>query len=633
MLLEYVNKLDAESVLSDDIFIELFQIDDEIARQRKYYELESRAKALNCVTQFKKIYALYNKQYKRAHKAEIVPTENDFSIDYPDQGLSFQSGAWQADETGIYYVGQYGREYACHHPILPVEILKNAESGLCKTKIVFKVRNTWNEISVSRELISSASKIVALSQYGAQVTSENARNLVRFLSDIEAMNESVILEHTSTSRLGWINKDFMPYATNNIVFDNDPKLMSLFRSIHEQGNREKWYTLMKKVRSNGQIEVLIYAAASLASCLVEPCGALPFIVSLWGGTGLGKTVALMLVTSIWADPSEGAYMTDAKATTTAMEIRLDALNSLPMCIDDMAQIRAQEDDFSTIIYRWCAGKGRDRSNQNLGLNPLTTWRNCTLTNGERSMISDLMQGGAANRVIDIEISQSMFANGNATAKTLRQNFGFCGKEFVSVIQEMGFEELNNRFERWVDYLKKKATELGDEKEDKQINPMALILTADEISEEFLYKDGVRLDPIKCLSYLRGKNDVSENIRAYEYLTDTITENQMKFIPDDDENFKYGCWGKYMDEAREQVAIIPSILAKILKDGGFQKKSFISWAQREGIVDLSGERHLGKYISLGKERKRCIILDLHADFEGDPGKNWIECPDGFESVFE
>ena len=52
MLLEYVNKLDAESIVSDDLYKELFEIEDEIQRQRKYFELEARAKALNVVDLF-----------------------------------------------------------------------------------------------------------------------------------------------------------------------------------------------------------------------------------------------------------------------------------------------------------------------------------------------------------------------------------------------------------------------------------------------------------------------------------------------------------------------------------------------------------------------------------------------------
>ena len=609
MLLEFVEKLGKEDLLSDELFAELFAIEDDISRTRKYYELEALSMKLRCQSQFKKIYGLYNRRFKSEKKATIIETESNFSVDFPEKDISYNSGVWQLDETGIYTISDKGRDYACYHPIFPKGILKSAESGLCKTMLCFKVRGCWTEIAVGREILASASKIVALAQYGVQVTSENAKSLVRYLNDIEALNEDCITDHVSTSKLGWIGENFMPYSSSEIVFDNDPKLMSLFRSIKEYGNREKWYNLAKKIRADGHIEVLIYMAASLASVLVEPCGALPFIVSLWGGTGLGKTVALMVATSIWADPSEGAYMTDAKATPTAMEIRLDALNSLPMTLDDMAQIRTQDDDFSSLIYRWCAGKGRDRSNQSLGLNPLTKWANCTLTNGERSLVTDLMQGGAANRVIDIEIAEAMFKNGNTTSKTLRSNYGFCGKEFVQVIQNIGFEEVNTRFEGWMEKLKKLSIE---EKEDKQIAPMALILTADELSEEYLYKDGIKLDPIKCLGYLKNKNDISENKRAYEYLKDMVFSHQAQFEPDDNGEYRFGCWGSWLKD--DKVAILPSIFNKLLQEGNFQNKAFLSWAQRNNLLEKESKGW--KKVSICGKRIRCVIIDLSRDLDSN-----------------
>ena len=618
MFIEHVEKLDADSLLSNELFVELYNIDDEIERQQYVFKLEDKATALKKLLQFRKLLKLYDKQFKKSQKAPMVETINRFEICIPEKDIELESGSWQMDESGIYTVTDRGREYACPHPIVPVGILKGVESGLCKTILLFKVRGSWSTVNVNRSMIASAQKVIGLSEFGVQVTSESARTLVRYLNDVEALNPDIICERLSTSKLGWINDQFMPYSASEIVFDNDPKLMSLFRSIRESGSRDKWMELVKKIRAEGHIELLIYMAASLASVLVEPCGTLPFIVSLWGGTGLGKTVAIMLATSIWADPKEGAYISDAKATTTAMEIRLDALNSLPMCIDDMAQIsRQQDEDFSAIIYKWCAGKGRDRSNQQLGLNPLTKWANCTLTNGERSLTTDSTQGGAANRVLDIEIAEAMFKDGNKVAKTLRNNFGFCGKEFVEILQNIGFPELNKRFEAWVERLKKTAAEMHSEKEDKQIIPLALVLLADEISEEKIYKDGIRLDVKKCLDFLKNKDDISENKRAYEYLRDKIVANDNKFTPDENGEYRSGCWGAWID--KHTIAIIPTEFAKLMSDGGFQSESFVSWANRAGLVVKGDGRNLKRKVEINGRWIRAVV------FKFDENTDFIEVP--------
>ncbi len=612
MYLENVKDLDEESILLDEVFAELFKIEDEATRMRKYFELENKATRLKVAVRFRKLYNVYLKQYKKFQKDHQIISEASYSIEVPEKKQTLESGCWQIDENGIFTISEKGKEYACPHLIIPMGILKDAASGLCKEMIGFSVRGVWSEINVPREMIASSSKIVGLATYGVQVTSENARYLVKYLNDIESINKDIITDHISTGKLGWIGNQFMPYSTSEIKFDNDPKLVSLFKSIHEQGNRDKWYDLAKEIRATGRTEVNLYMLASLASVLVEPCGALPFIVSLWGGTGLGKTVALMLATSIWADPSEGAYMSDAKATTTAMEIRLDALNSLPLCIDDMAQIRTQDEDFSQFIYRMCAGKGRDRSNQQLGLNPLTRWANCTLTNGERSLVTDLMQGGASNRVIDIELTETMFKEGNKTAKRLRANYGFCGKEFVEVILKLGFPELNKRLETWTDKLKKTAAEMNSEKEDKQIIPLALIMLADEISEEYLFKDGVRLDIVKCLDYLKNKDEISENRRAYEYIRDRIVSDMQKFVPDENDEYKNGCWGAWISD--NEVAIIPSVFDKIMNEGGFQNKSFLSWADRNKLIVKGEGKNLKKKVSVNGRWIRCVILVFNDNSE-------------------
>ena len=59
-------------------------------------------------------------------------------------------------------------------------------------------------------MISSANKIVNLSKLGVSVTSENARLLVKYLSDVENLNDDEIPVQKSSSKLGWIGDGFIP---------------------------------------------------------------------------------------------------------------------------------------------------------------------------------------------------------------------------------------------------------------------------------------------------------------------------------------------------------------------------------------------------------------------------------------
>jgi hypothetical protein len=607
MFIDYPEELTADSFMERDIYDEIMSIPDDLDRQLVVGKIRTRAKKLACTQQFdtslkaiQRDYARYKKEELANSSSFIGANETNFSLRDQAEG-QFKCGEWVCDDEGIRLHTDRGLTIVCSHPIYIDKILKNAETGKYKVEIVFKVRGRVQSIYATREVIATPSKILQLANDGIQVTSLTAPLLVKYLSDLEALNPDLIKEQISTSRLGWVEgvdqdgnrvRQFLPYQAN-VIFDNELNVKSLFDSIKPHGSREKWYKLIKEIRAKRQPEVLINLAASFASVLVEPCGALPFIVSLWGGTGIGKSVVLKICTSVWADPGEGKYITDAKATSTAMEMRLNILNSLPMTLDDMAQVKNQYDeDFSELIYRWCAGKGRDRSNKDLGLNKLTSWRNCTITNGERSLVDESTQGGAINRVIDIEASgEALFdgRSGNKTVKIIEENYGFAGDEFIFQLSNMGFDGINQVYNEYYEKVKEAAANKGVEKEDKQVVPMALILAADYLSEKFLFCDGVRIDIDQAIDYLRNKGEVSEESNAYEYLMDMIAANYFKFEdnedPGEEEENKRPVerWGFWKNT--DTVVINSTIFERIMKQGGFQGKSFLSWAKKHDLLEL------------------------------------------------
>lgn len=613
MFIENVEKLNKDSLLSEEVLQEVFDLESEYDREQTIQSLCNRAAKLKCETKFKKLLAAYKKDLKKY--SVQTTSEATYMTEFDSGEDPLSTGSWRATEDGVWILSDKGKSIACSHPIYIRRILINAETNIHKAEVRFKVRNRWRETFVDRKALASRNMILQLADYGVQVTSENAGLLVQYLSDLEAANPIDIPEQTSTSRLGWIKDTFMPYG-QEVVFDNEQNLKSLFDSIAQVGNRARWYECIKEIRKNKRIEMLIYIAASLASVLVEPCGALPFVVDLWGDTGKGKTVALMVATSIWADPNEGAYMTDAKATTTAMEIRLNVLNSLPMTLDDMAQIKNQYDeDFSALVYRWCAGKGRDRSNRDLGLNKLTSWHNCILTNAEHSLVTETMQGGAINRIIDVEMAEEdLFKNGNEVAELVRKNYGFCGREFVEQIQLMGFDEVRQIQKKYVEQIQKKARDSGVDKEEKQILPMSIIMAADEIAEKYLFMDGVRLDLDECCDLLKNKGEVSEHKRAYQYLKETIAANMFRFNTDEDD--KVESWGLF-DEDSNKATIIGKQFDKIMTDAGFQPKAFLSWAKKQKIVktDLKGNPKV--VTKIDKCSVRTVVIDMDYDMENNP----------------
>lgn len=601
--------LDAKSILGDEIFLEIVEEKDPIQQARLTLTFEDMAKEFGVKQQFEKMLKSFVRA-KKSYNRNTGGSYTDFDGDYP----RLYTGGWNAGEDGINILTQFGERVACSHPIMPVKTLVNAETGYHKVIIVFKTRGRWKEVIVDKEDISSNNRILKLSKYGVKVTSENARALVQYLTDVESMNESVIKEQVSTSKLGWLNKWFIPYD-ENVLFDNDDSLSGAFKSVTSYGSYNKWLELMRKIRSASRIEPNMYLAASFASPLLHKLNALPFIFSLCGTTGKGKTVLLMAATSIWADPTEGKYFIKAKANEIALEVRLDFLNHLPMAVDDLSQIQSRvKNDFSEFIYNICSGGGKERSNVNIGLQRQRYWKNIILTNSERSLISETMQGGAINRIIELEAEEGyIFENGAAVVDLIKENYGHAGREFIGIIKDMEISEIKGIQQGFLNKLNEKSRITGIEKEEKQLIPMSILLTADKLAADHIFEDGKYLDFDACFSILKSKNEVSEEERAYDYIMSEIQIHRNNFIPDDRGIYKGEVWGAV---EKGYAAIHNNIFNDMCRDGNFSAQGFLKWAERNGLLLKGNDGKNSKNTKIGGKQKRCIHLKMDEEENTD-----------------
>lgn len=253
--MEPLDRLDKNSILEEKVFQEIFDQEDEIKKARLMLALEDRATELGVKTKFSKLLNAYKKvdramKENRSYEPSLVENWTNFTGPYDNM----RCGLWIASDRGIYSQKDGGlEETACYHPILPVERLKNLETGDEQLRLAYKRNNRWEEIIVPKDLVATASKITSLSKRGVAVTSENAKLLVRFLSDVENFNDNEINVQYSSSKLGWIKGGFIPYD-KDIVFDGDSRFKQVFESIEERGSRAKWYSHVKQLRSTGRLE-------------------------------------------------------------------------------------------------------------------------------------------------------------------------------------------------------------------------------------------------------------------------------------------------------------------------------------------------------------------------------------------
>ena len=612
MTQQEIDAMEVDDFEVSDTYVAVYDLPDELMRAEILAKMRRRAVELKCATTFDNFVRTFNRLFKQAQREErerqrnnntavVVNNHTNFK-DAEGSDMHWPCGVWIATESGVEIDTERGTFIACPHPIYPKARLKNLETGEEHVVLAFKRRGKWQELTIKKSVVSSANKIVALSDYGIAVTSENAKYLVRYLSDVEAYNDFEIGETLSTSKLGWHGADFIPYDTE-ILFDGNSRFKSLFAAIRSEGSWQTWLDHVKKIRQRGRIEVAMLMAASFSSVLIPIIGNLPFFVDLFGETEGGKTVTEMVAASIWADPKDAAYIGDLKTTDTALEARADMLNNLPMILDDTSKTSDRvRNNFEGIVYDLCSGKGKTRSNKELGINRENHWSCCFITNGERPLSYYVNQGGAINRILEVECMPDVFENPAETAETVKKNFGFAGKLFVEHIKTMPRDSI-------MDIFNKFRTDLADASAmQKQIDSLAAVLTADRIATDAVFKDGIYIsldDARKCLI---SHSELSDNQRCYEYLVDKVAMNPARF--DLATNIEH--WG-IASEHGDYAIFFNQAFTSVCGEGNYSRKSFLNWAERKGLIVTDGKNQTKQKKIAGKNC-RCVWLVLPQEDE-------------------
>lgn len=547
------------------------------------------------------------KNYMAENHPNIKQVHVNFT-EFPDAPIVLACGKYTCLEDVCFEDSRGEVVEVCNHPIMPVERIVNIDDNTEKLRLKYRKGVVWRDVIVEKEILASASKIVQLANVGIAVNSENAKYLVRYLTDMESLNYDIIPEVKSVGRLGWIKGyGFSPYI-DELIFDGEESFRHMFRAIKPVGDFFEWRKLALDVRKEKDPSARILLAASFASVLVEPCDCLPFFVHLWGGTESGKSVATLFACSVWASPVLGEYMKTFNATAVSQELTAGFLNSLPLAYDELqiVQSRKSNDD---IVYKLCEGVGRDRGKKTGGLQKLSTWRNVILSTGETPISSATSGGGAINRVIEIECSnRKIISNPLELIPRMKENYGLAGALFVDWIQQKQ-ENLQEAIDLRLSYMKK-FRDFSDVT-DKQAMAASLILTADELTERLFIQDGVRLTIDDLKPFLITKADVDLNQRCYDFLCDFVVANYAKFNPAGNDNYQGEIYGDARDD---YVYIIKSKFDQVLTDNGYNPRAFLSWAAKKDLIKRDGRHNTVKHPICSYGNPRCVAL-YRADDDG------------------
>ena len=550
----------------------VYQFHNDSFKMRQVLEMVKTQAAAVKIRGFMNLWKLYVKSLS----GEVVESSQNIT-DFDGLPLKQQlvCGKYICDSSGVSVVDGFGVAHSiCTHPIAPVRRFKNVDTGEELLELWYRRGTAEGKIKDETHIVPKdviANGITGLARYGIAVSRKNDKDLSAYIMEMEQYNYDALDEEKSVKRLGWVGdgyEAFSPYV-DHIFFDGEDDFGSIFAAVTQKGTLDAWRDIVTDVRKQ-KTAARYYLAASFASAILKPCGLLPFMIHVFGGSENGKTVLLMLAASVWADPALGEYVTTFNGTRYAQETRAGFLNNLPMCLDEL-QIQTSQGvkDFDDIIYQLCEGVSKTQGKASGGLRKQTRWRNVILSNGEHTIIKPLSGGGARNRVIEIESPEKIYTDLVGLCDKITHNYGWAGKEFVSWLMQPDNLERVRIMQK--DYYRQ-LTEHGVT--EKQAGSASAILTADAIATELIFKDGLALTVDEITEILLRKGDIDINAKTLDWLFDFIASNQMHFDVDSRTEF----WGR-IDEEEGVVYIIRSILDREFSAQNLDSKSFLAWALR------------------------------------------------------
>ena len=591
-LLDGMMELTPADPFPDEVFYKIFEIEDIVERTRYIEGMKTRARQLKRISEFNSTLKAFFQDYAQKMK------ETGNKTAFTGQPVELECGQWRANDLGV-TMQRFDNKgmpviiNACTHPILPVEILKNVDTGDERIRLAYFKYGSWNQVTVGRDVCADNNSIVkVLSKIGIEVTTENAKSLVKYISDCVGYNPAKLSPKRSINRLGWAGNEFMPYA-QDIVYDGDERFNAVFKNIRQEGSFDAWKDHCSVLRKNKIVRMAF--AASAASPLLSLVNALPFVFHIWSGdSGTCKTVAVMAAMSIWGDPKMGGLLKTMDNTQYFYMESAAFLRSIPFAGDELQTVKDRwTTNYDKLIYRLTEGIMRGQGKASGGVKETMTWCNSFLFTGEEPITKQNSRAGSKNRVIEIEIESKLLEDGNYSVSVLEENHGFAGKMLVDYLRGTETRKLKEEYKRLFDSMCKLDTT------EKQAMAMSCILVADRILTELIFTDEIPLTIADVKEYLRSANEVDVAERSYQAVLNWIAKNPVRFQnPNGTDSLNKGeVWGRIDEDEEHQekppVAVInKDVLCEFLEKAGFD---YAAVSKKWEAKDRIQRNSQGKYI--------------------------------------
>ena len=663
-----------EQFYDDELYEAACRVTRETDRNKIKYMLEQKAKELGGTAlckMFNQSYVAKKREIKKKDEEEAKRIEEAFKerqaaeaeekrkagnktkfTDMPEwcTGNKFVGEEWITNnDEGVYKLETCGktvkRTEACGRPVAINRLLEPIDEsgwdGIERVEIVFESERGWKRKVVERETLLNKNKAIALTNDGVDITSDRASAFTGYMSSM--LKESSIrgaIPSRKSSRKMALYKDgklLLPYRDQEFYFEKKSSMPNLVNALQAHGesekmkeNRDAWFKEFKKIRAekNGMFNFL--TASSLCAPIIGMIGNIDgFVCNVVGVTGCGKSVAESVTATIWGScKSADGFVIGAKNTSAAFETYADVLNCLPLTIDDYNKLKEKEKEaFKQVIYEIANGIGKGRATKDMGLRAMASYTLNLIVTSEEPL-RERAGGGATNRLLTYMADSECPWTPDRVSEMMNffsTNYGHAGVEYIQILNDLGRDAVQNMIKTHRDELMEAAK--GQEKAMKQINSMAVLLTADEIAADKLFGDGIKITTEQAVDMLDDVNTVQAETQAYEKIVDKIFSNRQHFqglVALD--KLTGDLWGKFVREDKYEdsveveeeietdekdkdgkkivkiekrqarpttVAIYPFKLQELAAEVGASYEMFIAYLRRENLLYADKGRNTKK----------------------------------------
>jgi hypothetical protein len=271
----------------------------------------------------------------------------------------------------------------------------------------------------------------------------------------------------------------------------------------------------------------------MAAPLFEFTGIKGITINLYGPSGSGKSLAQLMLQSVWGNPDALHYA--SKFTQNALYARMGLYNNLPMTIDETTTMAAK--DIGEFLYDVSQGKEKARLARTTEERQSKTWRLPCVTSSNKSMSSMLMSSGLESdaqmmRLFEVTVhSHPLFVADTEAGKRIHTfvttNYGLLGREIIRKLMEYSADELKLIIEAHrIEFMQKYQCKfVGSERFWEQT-----IILADLIGKLAIEWGLIRFDYTKCTeTVVRQLGMVRKNVQdnatdTFDLITEYLNDN-------------------------------------------------------------------------------------------------------------